>query len=93
VGVFAALALAGRRGAEAVSFDDLAGYARRHPAAGFALAFFLLSLTGIPPTVGFFAKFYVVKAGDARRGLHHAGHHRDAQQRGVDAPTTTSACW
>ena len=62
VGVFAALALAGRRGAEAVSFDDLAGYARRHPAAGFALAFFLLSLTGIPPTVGFFAKFYVVRA-------------------------------
>lgn len=62
VGVFAALALAGRRGAEAVSFDDLAGYARRHPAAGFTLAFFLLSLTGIPPTVGFFAKFYVVRA-------------------------------
>ncbi len=62
VGVFAALALAGRHGAEAVSFDDLAGYARRHPAAGMALTFFLLSLTGIPPTVGFFGKFYVIRA-------------------------------
>lgn len=62
VGVFASLALAGRRGAEAVSFDDLSGYARRHPGAGFALAFFLLSLTGIPPTVGFFGKFYVIRA-------------------------------
>jgi NADH-quinone oxidoreductase subunit N len=62
VGAFAALILAGRRGAEAVSYDDLAGYARRHPAAGFALAFFLLSLTGVPPTVGFFGKFYIIRA-------------------------------
>ncbi|MEZ4409871.1 MAG: NADH-quinone oxidoreductase subunit N [Polyangiales bacterium] len=62
IGAFAALALAGRRGAEAVSYDDLAGYARRHPAAGFALAFFLLSLTGVPPTAGFFGKFYVIRA-------------------------------
>lgn len=62
VGAFAALMLAGRRGAEAVSYDDLAGYARRHPAAGFALTFFLLSLIGVPPTAGFFGKFYVIRA-------------------------------
>jgi NADH-quinone oxidoreductase subunit N len=62
IGAIGALILAGRRGAEAVSYDDLAGYARRHPAAGFALAFFLLSLTGVPPTVGFFGKFYIIRA-------------------------------
>jgi NADH-quinone oxidoreductase subunit N len=62
LGAIGALILAGRRGAEAVSYDDLAGYARRHPAAGFAMTLFLLSLTGVPPTVGFFAKFYVIRA-------------------------------
>lgn len=62
LGALGALILAGRRGAEAVSYDDLAGYARRHPAAGLALTFFLLSLTGVPPTGGFFAKFYMVRA-------------------------------
>lgn len=62
VGAFAALMLAGRRGAEAVSYDDLAGYARRHPAAGFALTFFLISLIGVPSTAGFFGKFYIIRA-------------------------------
>ncbi|MBL8603279.1 MAG: NADH-quinone oxidoreductase subunit N [Myxococcales bacterium] len=61
-GAMGALILAGRRGAETVSYDDLAGYARRHPAAGFALTLFLLSLTGVPPTVGFFGKFYIIRA-------------------------------
>ena len=62
LGAVGALILAGRRGAESVSYDDLAGYARRHPAAGFAMTIFLLSLTGVPPMVGFFAKFYVIRA-------------------------------
>lgn len=62
IGAFTSLAYAGRKNAEAVSYDDFAGYARRHPAAGFAMAFFLLSLTGIPPTAGFFGKFYIVRA-------------------------------
>ena len=62
LGAFGALMLAGRRGAEAVSYDDVAGLGRRHPGAGLAMSFFLLSLTGIPPTVGFFGKFYVIRA-------------------------------
>jgi NADH-quinone oxidoreductase subunit N len=61
LGAFGALMLAGRRGAEAVSFDDLAGLGKRHPWAAFALTFFLLSLTGVPPTAGFFGKFYIVR--------------------------------
>ncbi len=62
-GAFAALILCGSRTREAVSFEDLAGLGKRHPAAAFALSFFLLSLAGMPPTVGFFAKLYIARAG------------------------------
>jgi NADH-quinone oxidoreductase subunit N len=61
-GAFGALILCGRRGAEAVSFEDLAGVGKRHPAAALPLAFFLLSLAGIPPTAGFFGKWFIFKA-------------------------------
>jgi NADH-quinone oxidoreductase subunit N len=61
-GAFGALILCGSRGREAVSYEDLAGIAKRHPAAALALSFFLLSLAGMPPTAGFFAKLYVVRA-------------------------------
>ncbi|AKT39902.1 NADH-quinone oxidoreductase subunit N [Chondromyces crocatus] len=62
VGAFGALILCGSRGAEAVSYEDLSGLGRRHPAAAMAFAFFLLSLAGTPPTAGFFSKFYIVKS-------------------------------
>jgi NADH-quinone oxidoreductase subunit N len=61
-GAFGALILCGRRGAEAVSYEDLAGIGRRHPPAALALSFFLLSLAGVPPTAGFFGKLYVFGA-------------------------------
>jgi NADH-quinone oxidoreductase subunit N len=62
VGAFGALILCGRQGAEAVSYEDLAGIGRRHPPAALAFSFFLLSLAGVPPTAGFFGKFYVFSA-------------------------------
>ncbi len=62
VGAFGALAWCGSRGAEAVSYEDLAGLGKRHPAAAATLSLFLLSLTGVPPLVGFFGKLFVVKA-------------------------------
>jgi NADH-quinone oxidoreductase subunit N len=62
VGAFGALILCGRRGAEAVSYEDLAGLGKRHPAVALAFSFFLLSLAGIPPTAGFFGKLYVFSA-------------------------------
>ncbi|WP_394820754.1 NADH-quinone oxidoreductase subunit N [Pendulispora albinea] len=62
VGAFGALIYCGRRGAEAVSYEDLAGIGKRHPAAALAFSFFLLSLAGIPPTAGFFGKWYVFRA-------------------------------
>ncbi|MBK8256016.1 MAG: NADH-quinone oxidoreductase subunit N [Polyangiaceae bacterium] len=62
VGAFGALILCGSRGAEAVSYEDLAGLGKRHPAAAAAFSLFLLSLAGVPPTAGFFGKLNVVKA-------------------------------
>jgi NADH-quinone oxidoreductase subunit N len=42
--------------------SSFAGLAGRAPAVAAAMAVLLLSLTGIPPTVGFFAKLYVLLA-------------------------------
>jgi NADH-quinone oxidoreductase subunit N len=61
-GAFGTLLLCGSRGAEAVSYEDLAGLGKRHPAAALAFSLFLFSLAGIPPTAGFFGKLFIVKA-------------------------------
>jgi NADH-quinone oxidoreductase subunit N len=61
-GAFGALILCGSRGCEAVSYEDLAGIGRRHPAIALAFSVFLLSLAGIPPTAGFFGKWLVFRA-------------------------------
>jgi len=59
VGAFGALMLIGSYGKEAVSYEDLAGLGRRHPAPALAMSLFLISLAGMPPTGGFFGKLYV----------------------------------
>ena len=61
-GAFGSLILCGRRGAEAVSYEDLAGIGRRHPAAALPFALFVLSLAGVPPTAGFFGKYFLFRA-------------------------------
>jgi len=43
--------------------DDLKGLATDRPLLALAMAIFMISLAGIPPTAGFFAKFYVFKTG------------------------------
>lgn len=60
-GALGALVLMGSRGSEAVSYEDLSGIGRRHPAAALAMSFFLFSLAGVPPLVGFFAKMYIFR--------------------------------
>jgi NADH-quinone oxidoreductase subunit N len=61
-GAFGALILCGSKGREAVSYEDLAGVGRRHPAAALVFSVFLLSLAGVPPAAGFFGKLYVFSA-------------------------------
>ncbi len=48
------------------TLDDFTGAALRRPWLGALMAFFLLSMIGIPFTGGFFAKFYVFSAALAR---------------------------
>ncbi len=62
IGAFGGLILCGSYGRESVSFEDLAGLGKRHPAVALPLAFFAMSLAGIPPTAGFFGKWYLLKS-------------------------------
>ncbi|MCS6797721.1 MAG: NADH-quinone oxidoreductase subunit N [Myxococcota bacterium] len=59
---FGALILAGSKGREAVSYEDLAGLGRRHPMVAVPFVVAIASLIGVPPTAGFFAKYYVLAA-------------------------------
>ncbi len=62
LGAFAVVTLMERNENTIVQIEDLAGYARKRPVMALCLTVFLLSLAGIPPTVGFFGKFYVFTA-------------------------------
>ena len=62
MGAFAVVAYVGSRGRERLLVDDWAGLSSKHGAAALAMTICLLSLGGIPPTSGFFGKFYVFKA-------------------------------
>lgn len=57
-GCFAVLAFLDER-SEGVMLNDLKGLFRRAPLLASTLALCLLTLAGIPPTAGFFAKFYL----------------------------------
>ena len=50
------------------SLDEFRGLGKRHPLIRGAMVIFFLSLAGIPPLAGFFAKFYVLAA------VINAGH-------------------
>ena len=64
IGAFSVAALVGRSGEgdQGYAISAYAGLARRRPYLAAAMAIFMLSLTGIPPTGGFMGKFYVFKA-------------------------------
>jgi NADH-quinone oxidoreductase subunit N len=62
LGAFAALILLNRREEGSYRFEDLRGMGFAHPLLGITLSIFMLSLTGVPPTAGFFGKLYVFSA-------------------------------
>ena len=45
-----------------LDIDDYAGLGKRRPALAAMMTLFMLSLTGVPPTVGFLGKFYLFQA-------------------------------
>ncbi len=62
LGAFAVIAALQKRAGVTSNLDTFAGLGRREPWLGVLMTLFLLSLTGIPPTAGFFAKAYVILA-------------------------------
>ena len=62
IGAFAVVTYVARKGEKHVELLDFAGLSRRQPFVALLLTIFLLSLTGIPLTAGFFGKFYIFKA-------------------------------
>jgi NADH-quinone oxidoreductase subunit N len=57
-GVVIALERAEGRG---LALADYAGLGKKHPALALAMLVFMLSFTGVPPTLGFAGKFYLFK--------------------------------
>jgi len=68
LGAFALVSMMERSENTVLLVDGMAGYAKRRPIMSLCLTVFLLSLAGVPPTVGFFGKFYLF-AGAIGEGL------------------------
>src|SRR6185436_1925048 len=62
LGAFAVLIALGRRGEPSDTLSDLAGVGFRQPVLGIAMTIFMLSLAGVPPTVGFAGKLALFSA-------------------------------
>ncbi len=62
LGAFAVVSLMERNENTFVTNDSLAGFAKNRPLLALCLTVFMLSLAGLPPTLGFFGKFYLFSA-------------------------------
>ena len=62
IGTFAFIMSMEKDGQPVTSIDSLNLYARREPGKALAMLVLLFSLAGVPPLVGFFGKFYVLRA-------------------------------
>jgi NADH-quinone oxidoreductase subunit N len=62
LGAFGVVILYGRKGEENILIDDYSGMASKYPLLAAAMAIFMFSLAGIPPTAGFVGKFYIFSA-------------------------------
>jgi NADH-quinone oxidoreductase subunit N len=62
LGAFGILVLVRNRRPFDYSLDQIAGLSRSMPLASVAMTLFMFSLTGIPPLIGFWGKFYIFTA-------------------------------
>jgi NADH-quinone oxidoreductase subunit N len=62
LGVFACILMMRRPEGQAENISDLSGLSQTQPVLAVAFTVLLLSLAGIPPLLGFFAKFFVFAA-------------------------------
>lgn len=61
IGAFAVLVWSQHR-SPGVELEDIAGLGSRSPLIAAAMTVFMVSLMGIPPTIGFYGKYYVIVA-------------------------------
>ena len=67
IGAFALISAVERKGGtRGLELDDYAGLGLQRPFLGFAMTVFMFALAGVPPTAGFFAKYYVFSAAVAK---------------------------
>ena len=59
---FGMIILLSRQGFEAENLDDLKGLNQRSPWLAFLMLITMFSMAGVPPTIGFYAKFTVLQA-------------------------------
>ena len=62
VGTFAFIMLMSRDGTPVTDISSLNMYAKQNPGRALAMLVLLFSLAGVPPMLGFFGKFYVLRA-------------------------------
>jgi NADH-quinone oxidoreductase subunit N len=62
LGAFAVVVALEQREDRHLLLEDYGGLGFRYPVLGLAMALFMFSLSGLPPTAGFMAKFYVFSA-------------------------------
>jgi len=62
LGGFGMIMLLSREGFEADTLDDFKGLNQRSPWLAFIMLLLMFSMAGVPPTVGFYAKFSVLSA-------------------------------
>jgi NADH-quinone oxidoreductase subunit N len=62
LGAFAVVVAIERKANEGIMLEDYKGLSQRSPLLAFAMVIFMLSLTGIPPTGGFFGKLYLLRS-------------------------------
>jgi NADH-quinone oxidoreductase subunit N len=51
-----------KSGGRGLEFDDYRGLGTTYPLLALSMAVFMLSFTGVPPTLGFAGKFYLFRA-------------------------------
>jgi NADH-quinone oxidoreductase subunit N len=62
LGAFAVVIAVEQKNGQGVMLNDYKGLAKRSPMLALALAYFMLSLTGVPPSGGFSGKFFLFQA-------------------------------
>jgi NADH-quinone oxidoreductase subunit N len=62
LGGFGMILLLSRKGFEAENLEDLKGLNQRSPWYAFLMMLLMFSMAGVPPTLGFYAKFTVLQA-------------------------------